>query len=366
MQSLKSNLTACPVLVAPLDWGLGHVTRCIPIIKQLKQRNCSVLIAASGAGASLLKKEFPNERFIDIVGYNIQYSKYKYGLAFKMLQQFFSIQRKIQQEHQWLGKIIEEYGIQAVISDNRFGLYSEKVPCVFITHQLQIAAPFSFLEKIIQTINYRYIDQFLSCWVPDNASENNIAGKLSHPKKKPKIPVSYIGPLVRFEQKKTLPIEFDICIMLSGPEPQRSILENILLQQLHSVNKTIVLIRGLPNAEEPLVTSENVAVYNHLAEEDLLTTLLQSELIVCRSGYTTVMELLYLQKKMILIPTPGQTEQEYLAKHLRDQRFCICFDQQEFSLINAVAQAKKFDYAILEEIENNLEKTVTDFLSQIA
>ena len=343
----KFNIST--ILIAPLDWGLGHATRCIPIIKTLKNAGFNVIVAVCEKQKILLQQEFTNLKYIDLFGYDIQYSTKKWFFPFKIFFQVPKILRKINQENRWLDLIIEKEGINVVISDNRYGLHSTKVPCVFITHQLTIKAPFIWLENILQKINYRLINRFAACWIPDIESKNNIAGILSRPKKKPAIPSHYIGVLSRFENSAIIEQQFDVCILLSGPEPQRTVLENIFLKQLSLItNKKILFVRGLPQTIEK-ITAESVIIENHLSGNNLLQSILSSNIIIARSGYTTVMELLSLQKKSILIPTPGQTEQEYLADHLHHQKMCLAYNQDEVDIAKAIEEANNFDYKLSDD-----------------
>jgi len=339
--SVKFNIQK--VLVAPLDWGLGHATRCIPIIRGLLDNGYEVVIAAEDLQASLLQKEFPSIPCLPLSGYRVRYSKSQWSLPFMLLGQLPRVAAIIKQEHRWLDGIIEQYQIDLVISDNRFGLSSKKIPCIFITHQLTIKAPFSWVEKILQRINYRFINRFTCCWVPDAQGEPNVAGVLSHPVKLPKVPVHYIGLLSRFHPQ-TVTRKYDYCILLSGPEPQRTLLENKLMEGLAEVNGKILLVRGKPGSEEEFNVPENVEVKNHLPTGEMQQALLQSEYIVSRSGYTTVMELLSLHKKSILIPTPGQTEQEYLAEKLQNAKVCISVSQHRLNCVEHFALVKQFGY----------------------
>lgn len=355
------NINIHRVLIAPLDWGLGHATRCIPIIKSFQALNIEVLIAAEGACASILSKEFPTIRIIPLKGYRIQYAKTAIGLIKKLIQQLPKIMGSIKREHQWLEKIIQEEKIDLVISDNRYGLYTQQVPCVFITHQLMIKTPFGFLERVIQKINYRFINRFSACWVPDSASEINIAGLLSHPSKLPKTTVSYMGIVSRMEQKETLEKEFDYCFLISGPEPQRTILEEQILNCLPKLDGKIILVRGLPSENSAVVVPSNTICYNHLPTDKLESILAASDLIICRSGYTSVMELVRLKKNALLIPTPGQTEQVYLANKLyQDQRFFMA-DQKNLNLLDAINRAKKYN-KLLTEIPIFTTKTLEALL----
>ncbi len=332
------------VLVAPLDWGLGHATRCIPIIKALMQNGYEVLIATDGVQKILLQKEFPQLQFLALKGYNVSYSKRKWLLPFKLLMQVPEIVATIKNENLWLDKIIDEHQINIVISDNRFGLYSPKAKCIFITHQLTIKAPFNLLQQLLQKINYSFINRFASCWIPDVAGEQNVAGILSHPLLLPKIPVHYVGLLSRFEKENDVEKKYDYCIVLSGPEPQRTILEKLVLNNIDQLEGDVLLVRGMPGNNEVLSLPSNVLVKNHLSGNELQQALQQSETIISRSGYTTVMEILALQEKSILIPTPGQTEQEYLAERLMNQQWCFAIKQSTFDLIDCTKKAKKFSY----------------------
>ncbi len=329
--------------MAPLDWGLGHATRCIPIIRALIFAGFGVIIAAEGAQANLLQTEFPDLQVLPLEGYRVRYSRHPAWLPLVLLRQLPRLFSVINRENLWLKDIILEHQIDLVISDNRYGLFTKQVPCIFITHQLRIKAPFFFVEYILQRINYRYINRYTACWVPDIPGNVNAAGALSHPKKLPKIPVHYIGLLSRFRQR---PAEkkYNYCILLSGPEPQRSLLEQKLLIQLADLNERILLVRGKPGDTETITAPNHITVENHLPHIELQMALLQSHYIVSRSGYTTVMELLSLNKKAILIPTPGQTEQKYLAKKLKKEHFCFTVSQKRLNCSQHFALAKAFDY----------------------
>jgi uncharacterized protein (TIGR00661 family) len=336
------------VLVSPLDWGLGHATRCISIIQAFQNLQIEVIIAADGAVANLLYTEFPHIKIIPIQGYQIQYAKTPAGLFWKLLYQLPKILQRIRREHVWLQHIIQSEKIDLVISDNRFGLYSNKVPCIFITHQLTIKAPIFFIEKLLQKINYYFINRFSACWVPDSAGAKNVAGVLSHPTLLPKIPVHYIGILTRLISNSNASTLYQYCFLLSGPEPQRTLLEDQIKAILPKLSGSIAIVRGLPGTQNALDVAEHVTAFNHLPTEQLSKVLCSSNLIICRSGYTTVMELIALQKNALLIPTPGQTEQEYLAEKLqKDQRF-FSIAQDRLNLLQAIKEAEDYTPACSE------------------
>lgn len=329
--------------MAPLDWGLGHATRCIPLIHALKQNGYKVWIATDGPQEALLKNEFPDLDFIKLPGYQIRYSRSRGWLPIKIMQQLPGLFSIVQREHRWLQKVIEQYNIQLVISDNRYGLWSNKVPSIFITHQLTIKAPYRWLESLIRKINYRYINRFTACWVPDMKEHGGLASVLSHPIALPRIPIHYMGLLSRFE-KTTEGSSTHISIILSGPEPQRSLLEQKIVEQLSGINEQIVLIRGLPGSTEKLLLPPHVQSFNHLETGALQQVLMQSKLVITRSGYTSMMELMHLQIKTVLVPTPGQTEQEYIAEKLSERGFAIMMNQSDFNLAKAIEAAKNHQY----------------------
>jgi uncharacterized protein (TIGR00661 family) len=320
------------ILLAPLDWGLGHATRCIPLVRELLSRNVEVVIAAEGAVQSLLQQEFPTAEFVPLRGYRIRYSKTKAGLVSAMLLQVPGILRSVSREKKWLRKNAALLRIDAVISDNRYGLYLSGLPCIFITHQLSIQTGNRLLNRLLQKINYRYINHFRQCWVPDAEGADNLAGRLSHPEQLPRIPVKYLGPLSRLE-KKEAPGSVDLCVLISGPEPQRSVFERILLKELEAFPGNCLFIRGLPGSSETLTGyGKNINVYNHLNSQELSMALASADMVICRSGYTTVMDLALLGKKAILVPTPGQTEQEYLAFTLQQKGWFASISQNNLAL----------------------------------
>ena len=328
------------VLIAPLDWGLGHATRCIPLIKELLQQNFNVLLAAEKAGAALLQQEFPLLTILPLKGYNVTYSKTKAFFLIKIFSQLFNILSAIKYEHAWLKKTVAAHKINIVISDNRFGLYNKNALCIFITHQLFIKTGNNLLNYFTQLANYSYINKFNHCWVPDVAGASNVGGELSHPKKMPLIPTTYIGLLSRFKKIETTLKTVDVLVVLSGPEPQRTIFENMLLPQLQKLDKKTMLVRGLPK-DGITITYGNVHIVQHLSATDLNTTIQQADVIITRCGYSTIMDLATINKQAIVVPTPGQTEQEYLAKYLASKNYIYTTAQHNFSVHNAINNMKK-------------------------
>jgi len=346
---LKEDFNIPIVLIAPLDWGLGHATRCIPVIKAFLHLKWNVVLAAEGETKILLQQEFPFLKFEQITGYHIRYSEKADRLMLKVVSQIPKILFAIKNEHNWLTEYLQNHKIDLIVSDNRYGFYSKKIKSIFITHQLQIKTGNRFSDAIIRKMNYFFIKNFTNCWVADTAASINVAGELSHPQNLPPVKTEYLGLLSRFTKTNNFPdFKYDCCIVLSGPEPQRTILEKAILQDLPYLKIKILLVRGKPQTEETLPVPSHVIVYNHLSGIGLQQAFEQSAFILSRSGYTTIMEILSLQKKSILIPTPGQPEQEYLAKKLADHHLAYCTSQDSFSLNKVLDTVSTYPFASLD------------------
>ncbi|MEP6926153.1 MAG: glycosyltransferase [Ginsengibacter sp.] len=358
---LTANNSKPRILVAPLDWGLGHATRCIPIINELIDQNCEVIIAAGKTPFLLLKKEFPTLVFLRIRSYKIRYSRNKKVFALTLLVQCPKIIFSILKENFWLKKIVNDYQIDAVISDNRFGLYNKKIPCIYITHQLHIKTGNPFFEKIAQKIHYHFIKKYNNCWVPD-FEENGLAGELSHQTNIPSN-VLYIGPLSRFEKINNVHKIYSLLISLSGPEPQRTIFEDMILAQLKTFKKKVLLVRGLPGENKRMhVDHKSLAIVNHLSAEELNIAFQQSEIIICRSGYSTIMDLIKLNRNAILVPTPGQTEQEYLSIYLMKKKYFYSVEQDDFFLEKNIEEQSLFSFINPVVSTDSYKKVINEFV----
>jgi uncharacterized protein (TIGR00661 family) len=363
----KSANSKPKILVAPLNWGLGHASRCIPIIKSILANQIEVIIACGDSQKLMLEAEFPSLRFIYLPGYDLKYGQSKRLTLLKIIFQIPKILIRIKRENRWLKGFLVKEKIDVVISDNRYGLFSIKIHSVFITHQLRIKVPFGKkIENIIQRINYRYINKFSECWVPDLENEPSLAGELSHPDELTETHIRYIGCLSRLKKIDTKIIDNSLLIILSGPEPQRTIFEKILLDQLRSYPDKVNFVRGTPGKKEKLAVNSNITVYDHLPTTELNKIICGSEFVICRSGYSSIMDIVKLEKKSIVVPTPGQTEQEYLADHLFKKKIVFAADQKNFLLNDALNNAKKFSYKKYENIDDSLmEKAVEDLIMSI-
>ncbi|MFT4094166.1 MAG: glycosyltransferase [Niabella sp.] len=342
------------ILVAPLDWGLGHTTRCIPVIKELMKQGAAVITAGTDAQKAVLKAEFPGISSLHLDGYNVKYSSTRQGLSVKMLQQMPGIYTSIKKEHAWLKQVIAGYNINGVISDNRFGLFTDIVPAVFITHQLHIKSSLSgLIDGVVQKLNYRKIEKYSACWIPDFEKGATLAGVLSHPSKPPAIPCHYIGPLSRNAIQDPGMVKGHLLFIISGPEPQRTIWEEKVFAQAHGYKGTVTIVRGLPGNDGVQVL-KNGKVYNHLPAAEMNGEMSKAAYIICRSGYSSVMDINAIKKKAILIPTPGQPEQEYLAAHLMKNNFAVSCSQEAFDLSGMLKKAAAFSYNGFINPENDL------------
>ncbi|MDO7170922.1 glycosyltransferase [Mariniflexile sp. AS56] len=316
------------ILVAPLNWGLGHAARCIPIINALIALGFEPIIASDGVALTLLQKEFPRLSSVELPSYNITYAKNGKFLKLKLLTDSPKLLKAIKAEKKATKNIIENNNISGIISDNRLGVYSKKVPSVFITHQLKVLSGNTtwFSTKVHEN----FIKKFNVCWVPDVETGINLSGMLGHPTTF-EIPTTYIGPLSRFN-KRYGTIVNDIMVLLSGPEPQRTLLENKLLIELRNYEGRVIFVKGIMEKEQTIQIIGNITLYNFMTSKLLEKTINESALIIARSGYTTVMDLAKLNKKAFFVPTPGQFEQEYLAARLTELNLVPSCSQQIFTI----------------------------------
>ncbi len=350
------------VLVAPLNWGLGHATRCMPIINELLTQNVEVVIASDGTALDLLRKEFPQLPYLILPAYNVSYRTQNMvwnmttqlpKILFAMLREWFALQRLIKKEH-----------IDAVISDNRYGCWSWKVPTAIITHQINIKIPFRWLERLVNAFNHQMLQRFSIIWIPDVPYEPSLAGELSHGFSLAK--AQFIGILSRM---KPLEVEqrYDVGIILSGPEPQRTLLEKKFYQQITAFHKniddqyTFLFVKGKTDLEEYL-QQDNLEIHGYLTANVLNQKMSACRLIITRSGYSTLMDLAVLGKKALLIPTPGQTEQEYLADYFYSNKIYDQQSQTDFDLQKAIKNSPNFKGLKMNE-QCLLKNAVIDFLN---
>ena len=325
------------VIVAPLNWGLGHATRCIPIINALINAQFTPIIASDGKALQFLEKEFPSLETLELPSYQISYGK---NLKLDLLRKFPRFLNVMKEEHRAIQEYIQSNEVVGIISDNRFGVYAESVPSVYISHQLNVKS--GIFTPITNYFHQRIISKFNECWIPDEEG-SQYSGALSQTNKK--LNQKCIGVLSRF-QKMEAEKSIDLLIVLSGPEPNRSLLETKLIQKFRDTDLNVYVIRGKVEAVQKVETQGKLKIINFALSGELNGYLNVAKKVICRSGYSSIMDLIALDKEAILIPTGGQSEQEYLANYLAAKgRFEIVkekeVDKFEFK-INSTSTLQKF------------------------
>lgn len=332
------------VLVCPLDWGLGHAARCIPIVHELILNGAEVIVGADGHQLTLLQTEFPGIESIEFPGYNVKFGQ-NIPVGLKVLLDAPRLFHLIRQEHNDLQRIVQEHRIDVVISDNRYGLWDRSIYTVFITHQVNIIAPAALacFNPLLRWVTRYFLNKYNETWIPDFAGKLNLSGKLSHGKKLPGN-TKFIGLLSRFDRMaKPANNErrYDVVAIVSGPEPQRSIFEEKLIARLPIDGKHCLLVRGLPGDTSIKPLRKGLDIADHLKTAEFGAILASRPLVICRAGYSTLMDIAFTGNKAILIPTPGQTEQEYLAGNLHKSGIYLSCKQHNFNPNEAYRQAVK-------------------------
>jgi len=344
------------VLVTPLDWGLGHATRCIPVIRHLLVLQQPVLLGGSGDSLKVLRLEFPDLPFVEFPPYNMRYPKG--SMVWNIAMKTPRLIRTLIHEKRLVSQLVKSGRIKAIISDNRYGCFHPAIPSALITHQVYPIIPVAGLEKVLQRFVLQMIKRFDSCWIPDMPDpENSLAGKLAHP------PISnarFTGPLSRlFPRETAVSPTYRALFLLSGPEPQRTYLEAIIRNQVSSLAGQYALVQGLPDrAGEPAASSGNLTIFPFVQAEELSGLIADSSLILCRAGYSTLMDLAFFGKKAVFVPTPGQTEQIYLAEQLANVGRGVVMSQETLHLAQALDLAEQ-----TREIPNYQPHTGDDLLA---
>ncbi len=325
------------VLVCPLDWGLGHATRCIAIIMELQRQGAEVIIGASGDSMELLRLEFPEVKFFELPAYNPMYSAGD-GMVFTVgaqLPRFLSV---IRQEHDMTEEIVKEQQVDVIISDNRYGCWSSKIHSVFLTHQVKIPMPvgYRWLSPAVNYFSRLAIGKFGDVWIPDQPGSGLTDSFL--PKNNQ---FKYIGWISRFKRRRDVSRKYEIIGLVSGPEPQRSIFEKNLEEELKKSGCQALLVTGEPHRPHRDRIG-NMEKINHLKKSELEEAILASDIVISRSGYSTIMDLIALGKKAIFVPTPGQGEQICLADNLAEQELVVAMSMDDFSLGRALEQSIRF------------------------
>ena len=296
----------------------------IPLVWRFIGEGYRVILGGSGKSGVLLKDTFPDLTFIPLPSPEIRYAARGRWLIWTLISQMPAIIASYLRERRMLQDIIIAYKVDIVISDNRYGLYSKHARCILVTHQVSPVLPvvWHWAEYPLYLIIRKLIHQFDECWIPDYPDPlMNLSGKLSHRYKLPRN-ARYVGILSRFKspqrfQGMAISDYYDVVFVLSGPEPQLGILFHICKAWADHAGKKTLIISGYHHKEYTSTTgNSHVRIVPHLDSVNFRQALVSAGVVICRSGYSAIMDLITLGKTAILIPTPGQTEQEYLADSL--------------------------------------------------
>jgi UDP:flavonoid glycosyltransferase YjiC (YdhE family) len=407
------------ILVCPLDWGLGHASRDVPIIQRLVDMDHEVVLAGDGAAMDLLRTEFPELESLYLRSViRMRYSRrLPAWLKITLLSPLLFIE--IFSEHLSIRRIIRDIKPDVLISDNRYGLWNRRVRSILITHQLSIRLPrfARFLEYPFHVVIRAFIGKFDRCWIPDYPGEANLSGELSHrypltgnsafigvisrfavpPGKTTRtssrflghpnigppglsrpaaVPgevtrdlsgtvsaagpgISIPGPRITVPRK---PRPVDLVVLLSGPEPQRSVLQKLVLRQALTLNCGCVILQGLPGRSRRVDLTSSTTMYSHMPAGELGKLLDMAEHIICRAGYTGIMDLAVLRKKAMIIPTPGQTEQEDLAGYLAEKGIFLACSQDELDLESALEDLREFEPEFNLPADDLLESAIREIV----
>ncbi len=330
------------VLFGICSWGLGHATRDIPLIRRMLEEGHNLTLVGRGRSLYLLREEFGKDcSYLEIPDYSSPYSEKKFHVS-KFVGYIPVYIEEIIQEHNRIRKLVRGRGYERIVSDNRFGIYDKEIPSYFISHQLRFIVPgrVRLLERATEGFNYSFKKSFCKFLIPDY-KDNPLSGDLSHNLKFFKDgKIEYLG-IISSLKKRDVEEDIDYFISLSGPEPQRTVLEKKILSQVFLLKGKVFVALGKPEERKEEVKGD-IHILSFLNRERQEEIMNRSKLVITRPGYTTLMELAFLGKKALLIPTPGQTEQIYLASYHKDRRNFYSVSQNELNLARDVEEAKKY------------------------
>lgn len=355
------------ILICPLEWGLGHAGRMIPVASELLAAGNNVFIGSGDEHLSFFRNEIEGLKYIRFPGFLIRYSRWlpQYLVIFLKTPSFIFHTIK---EHRQLKQIIRDYSIDIVISDSRLGLWNRNVKTVIVTHMMRLPHPkwFRFLENTGHSLTRRLLSKFSFCYIPDLPGEYNLSGKLSHNIDIPSN-VRFIGILSRFAKEylltETYFKRYFCTVILSGPEPQRTILKQKMTDILSLSEKQSIMLEGKPGEKKSIVGKGTIIFINHAPAKEMGRIILESEHIVTRSGYTTLMELVSLGKSALIIPTPGQSEQEYLAEYLGEKGWFSTLSQHNLKAgIKLPSSDSKWPDGLIQESSRLMAEALRELL----
>jgi uncharacterized protein (TIGR00661 family) len=330
------------VIYGICSWGLGHATRSLPVIRELLEENNDLTVISHGRSLELLKKELgSNIDYYDIPDYPMLLSAEPRQFMAKSIIYWPLFIRSIQSGISNVKKIIDKKKFDVIISDARYDMLNKTVRTFFISHQIRIMNPLriKILETGSELFNDFFFKRFNGIIVPDY-KEDNLSGDLSHNLKKiNEKKIHYVGVLSDFKKKK-IKKDIDYLISITGPEPQRTILEKKLLLQANDLVGNIAITLG-KTEEKEYSTQENIEIFSFLTKEERENLLNRSKLVISRSGYSTILDLAVIGAKALMTPTPGQIEQEYLSRYHNSKGTFYSVNQDKINLAEDIKKVKK-------------------------
>ena len=360
----NTALYSMKIVYSVCSWGLGHATRSLPMIRKLIDEGNELTIISHDRTLELLKKELgSNFEYYDIPDYPMLLSGNSRQFMAKSVIYWPNFIYRMRRGLTKVTKILKNNKYDLIISDGRYESYSRKIPSFLITHQVRILNPLriKMFERGSEIFNLFFFKRFAGILIPDYEDEDNLSGELSHnlhriDEKK----LHYVGVLSDFKKKNTKK-DIDYLISITGPEPQRSILQNKLLPEINNLDGKVVVTLG-KTEEKDKIKKDNVETYSFMTKEEREDILNRSKLVVSRSGYSTILDLAVIGNKALMMPTPGQTEQEYLAKYHNSKNNFYSISQDKIDLLRDIELAKKTTGI---ERECNVKKSVENIMSII-
>jgi len=356
------------VFLSPLNWGLGHSTRDIPIIRELLKHGHEVTIGTSGNALALLKRECPQCNFVLFKDYPAPYSASRFFLP-KFVASIPLLLRALARERKKLDQILAENRFDLIISDNRMGVYSHKIPSYFITHQLRFSLP-TYLypfEVLTIPVNSFFHIKYDGVIVPDIAPNgNNLSGKLCRSNLDITNQRVYYSGILTSTEKMQVAEDLDYLAIVSGPEPQRTKLEEIILKQVQKLPGEKVVLLGSPQKESHQKLDRHTTVHSYLSTEEKVELMNRARFLITRSGYTTMMEMAEIDKKRgLFTPTPGQTEQEYLSRYYARQGWFLSRSQYKLKLPEDAVEAMTYHgFPEMSKTRENVARLYQDVLKR--
>jgi len=354
-------------LFAVLGWGLGHATRSIPLIHKFIEHKIGLILGGCGDSLLLLRETFPQLEHVSLPSYGFRYPRSGALFPWAILGHLPRFMNARAEEHRILRRMVAERRVQGVVSDNRYGLYLDGLPSRLLIHQLspELPAPLQPFRKHILGLHHDMLARFGRCWVPDNP-EHDFAGRLSHAFR-PSLKTDYLGPLSRIP---SIPLtetdgSYDLCAVLSGPEPQRSILEDMVIRQSAKAQAHLALVRGLPANGHTMNTVGRADCWGHLPGPALRQVLEHSRVLLCRPGYSSLMDYYATGLPAILVPTPGQSEQEYLGRWWASRGYGISVPQHDLDLISLMRNPEQIPRLALHPVPLQADAAIDGFIREV-